>query len=66
MPVPRFFGAGYTPFIVNQLVLENCASVDEAIEFIANLPKQQGATYMVADKDKAAFIETVPSPYAPD
>ncbi len=66
MPVPKFFSGGHSPFIVNQLVLENCASVDEAIAFIRNLPKQQGATYMVADKDKAAFIETVPSLYTPD
>jgi Flp pilus assembly protein TadD len=43
-----------------QLVLENCASVDTAIDFIRQTPKfanNVGACYLLADKKEAAVIE---------
>jgi len=66
MPVSGYDYDGYSPFMVNQLVMEMCANVAEAIELIDNLPKREGATYMVADNEMAAFVETVPTIYSPD
>ncbi len=45
---------------VMQLVLENCASVDTAIDFIRQTPKfanNAGACYLLADKREAVIIE---------
>jgi len=45
---------------VMQLVLENCASVDTAIDFIRQTPKfanNAGTCYLVADKKEAVVIE---------
>lgn len=63
MPIPdeAFCEGGYTELTMNRMVLEKCADVDEAILFIDNQPKYGGSTLMVADTNKAAFIETVPS-----
>ena len=63
MPIPSdaFCEGGYTELTMNRLVLEKCATVDEAIAYVDAQPKYGGSTLMVADKDKAAFIETVPS-----
>lgn len=43
-----------------QLVLENCYSVDEAIDFIRRVPKfgnNAGTCYMLADKREAVVVE---------
>ena len=63
MPIPddAFWEGGYTELTSNRMVLEECASVDEAIQFMDALPKYGGSTLMVADRLEAAFIETVPS-----
>jgi len=66
MPVPEYCDSGYTPFVINQMMMEQCANVDETIVLLESVPKYEGATYMVADKDKAAFVETVPSIYEPE
>jgi hypothetical protein len=45
---------------VMQLVLENCASVDAAIDFIHQIPKfanSAGTGYLLADQKEAAIIE---------
>jgi len=45
---------------VMQLVLENCASVDTAIDFIRQTPKfadNAGTCYLLADKNEAVAIE---------
>jgi hypothetical protein len=45
---------------VMQLVLENCASVDTAIDFIRQMPKfanSAGACYLLADKREAVIME---------
>jgi len=45
---------------VMQLVLENCASVDTAIEFIRQTPKfanNAGTCYLLADKKEAVIME---------
>ena len=64
MPVPEFDEAGYSPFMVNQLVMENCADVPEAISYIDDIPKGEGATFILSDADVAAFVETIPTMYA--
>ncbi len=61
MPVPEFYEAGYSPFLVNQMVMEQCADIDEAITLIGELPKSEGATFVVSDPYLSAFVETVPS-----
>ena len=43
-----------------QLVLENCASVDAAIDFIRQIPKfanNSGTCYLLADKREAVIME---------
>jgi len=63
MPIPddAFYEGGFTELTSNRMVLEDCASVDRAIQYMDELPKYGGSTLMVADSTKAAFIETVPS-----
>ena len=63
MPIPSdaFYEGGYTELTSNRMVLEKCATVDEAIQMMDDLPKYGGSTLMVADRDEGAFIETVPS-----
>lgn len=63
MPIPddAFWDGGYTELTSNRMVLERCATVDEAIQMMDDLPKYGGSTLMVADRQEAAFIETVPS-----
>ena len=64
MPVPDYDESGYAPFIVNQMVMESCADVSEAIEFIDDVPKREGATFGVSDAHVAAFVESIPTMYA--
>jgi hypothetical protein len=64
MPVPEYDEAGYAPFIVNQMVMENCADVYEAISFIDDVPKREGATFGISDVNVAAFVESIPTMYA--
>ncbi len=63
MPIPSdaFWEGGYTELTSNRIVLERCGTVDEAIQLMDDLPKYGGSTLMVADRQEAAFIETVPS-----
>lgn len=61
MPVPEYYDPGYAPFIVNQMVMEQCADVNEAIALIGEVPKAEGATFILSDASIAAFVETVPS-----
>ncbi len=61
MPVPEYYEQGYTPFIVNQMVMEQCADATEAVALIDDVPKREGATFILADASIAAFVETVPS-----
>ena len=64
MPVPEYDESGLPPFIVNQLVMENCADVPEAVDYIDAAVKREGATFVVSDSDIAAFVESVPTMYA--
>ena len=66
MPVPAYDSTGVGEMELNRLVLEKCSSVDGAIDYVSNVPKHGGSTVMVADSEKAAFIETVSSIYTPD
>lgn len=61
MPVPEYYEPGYSPFLVNQLVLEQAADAYEAISVIESTPKSEGATFILSDPYVAAFVETVPS-----
>ncbi len=64
MPVPEYDESGLPPFIVNQLVMEDCADVPEAIAYIDAAVKREGATYGISDSAVAAFVESVPTMYA--
>ncbi|HUV61344.1 MAG TPA: C45 family peptidase [Thermoplasmata archaeon] len=64
MPVPEYDESGLPPFIVNQLVMENCADVPEAIAYIDDAVKREGATFGISDSNVAAFVESVPTMYA--
>jgi hypothetical protein len=64
MPVPEYDETGYAPFIVNQMVMEGCADVAEAIAFIDAVPKREGATFGISDVSVAAFVESIPTMYA--
>ncbi len=64
MPVPEFDEMGFSPFMVNQFVMESCADVPEAISYIDDIPKGEGATFILSDADLAAFVETIPTMYA--
>ena len=67
MPVPEKYPQGYSPFIINQMVMEQCADAYEAVALISDVPKGEGATFILADSTVAAFVETVSSViYAPD
>jgi hypothetical protein len=66
MPVPDFYDGGLDELPLNRLVLEDCASVDDAIAYVSSVKKFGGTTVMVADKDSAAFIEAVSSCYSTD
>lgn len=61
MPVPEYYEEGYSPFLVNQIVMERCADLQSAVSLIGELPKSEGATFVVSDPYEAAFVETVPS-----
>jgi len=61
MPVPEFYEEGYTPFILNQMVMEQCADAGEAVAFLESAPKGEGATFTLSDPNVAAIVETVPS-----
>ena len=66
LPVPAVDKAGYSGFTIMEHVMEACSNVDMAISYIANTTKHSGITYSVADSEKGAFIETVPSSYTPN
>ncbi|MGQ9588139.1 MAG: C45 family autoproteolytic acyltransferase/hydrolase, partial [Thermoplasmata archaeon] len=66
MPVPAYDSNGIGEMSLNRLVLEMCSSVDDAISYVDRVLKYGGSTVMVADSKKAAFIETVPTIFAPD
>jgi hypothetical protein len=66
MPVPAYDENGIGEMQLNRLVLEKCSSVDDAVAYVGSVPKHGGSTVMVADNEKAAFIETVSSIYTPD
>jgi hypothetical protein len=65
VPVSKY-AEGYSPFVLNQMILEQCADLDEAVTLIDEAPKHEGATFLVSDADGAAFIETVSSAYETD
>jgi hypothetical protein len=46
--------------------METCSNVDSAVSYIANATKHSGITYSIADHEKGAFVETVPSSYSPN
>jgi hypothetical protein len=64
MPVPEYDETGYAPFIVNQMVMESCVDVYDAISFIDDVPKREGATFGISDASVAAFVESIPTMYA--
>lgn len=64
MPVPEYDESGYSPFMVNQLVMESCADVPEAVTLIDDVVKSEGATFIISDASVAAFLETIPTMYA--
>lgn len=66
MPVPEYYEPGLGELPLNRLVLEMCSSVDDAIEYVVDVPKYGGTTVMVADSTKAAFIEAVSTCYVTD
>jgi uncharacterized repeat protein (TIGR02543 family) len=47
--------------MVNRIILEDCASVDEAIALVNSTIRQDPSCFMVVDTNKAAYIEAVPS-----
>jgi predicted choloylglycine hydrolase len=65
MKVPATDVTGFSPFIINQMVMEQCADVAEAVAFIDDVPKGEGATFILSDATVAAFVETVPTMYVP-
>ncbi len=65
MPVPAKDPTGFSPFIVNQMVMEQCADVTEAVAFIDDVPKGEGATFILSDATIAAFVESIPTMYVP-
>jgi hypothetical protein len=65
MKVPATDATGFSPFIINQMVMEQCADVAEAVTFIDDVPKAEGATFILSDATVAAFVETVPTMYVP-
>ena len=48
------------------MILQECATVDEAIALVESSPKKIGGNIMVSGKEKSAFIEIAPSLYTPD
>ena len=64
MPVPEYDETGFSPFMVNQFVMENCADVPESVAYIDDITKREGATFIVSDADVAAFVETIPTMYS--
>ena len=64
MPVPEYDESGYAPFIVNQMVMESCVDVEDAIAFIDEVPKREGATFGISDPGVAAFVESIPTMYS--
>jgi predicted choloylglycine hydrolase len=57
---------GLTTWELQIMILEQCATVDEAIALVESLPKQIGGNLMISGSEKAAFVEIAPSLYTPD
>ena len=66
LPVPKYYESGLTPWEMQELVLEECGSVDDAITLAYAMPKHEGVNLMVSDSEESAFIETAPSVYSPN
>jgi predicted choloylglycine hydrolase len=66
LPVPATDDLGLPPLVMLELILQNCASVQEVIDYVATLPKQVGGNIVVSDTQESAFIEVAPSIYSPD
>ncbi len=57
---------GLTTWELQIMILEQCATVEEAIALVESLPKQIGGNIMVSGREQSAFIEIAPSLYTPD
>jgi hypothetical protein len=64
MPVDEYCEGGLTPFAIQEQVLMQCASAEEAVEFIQGTNHYEGATYELGDGERAAIVETVPGYFA--
>jgi len=51
--------------MMNRIILESCASVDEAIACVDATNRQSPSCFMVVDANKAAYIEAIPSNLPP-
>ncbi len=49
--------SGASNTVLNQLILENCQSVDEVFDYLDTIEVEGGTIEFVADKDKCAIIE---------
>jgi uncharacterized repeat protein (TIGR02543 family) len=58
---PSSYPDGVSNIVINRIILEDCASVDEAITCVDATIRQEPSCFMVVDVNKAAYIEAVPS-----
>ncbi len=64
MPVDADCEGGMTPFAINEQVLTDCATADDAVALIQATNHFEGATYELGDGERAAIVETVPGYFA--
>jgi hypothetical protein len=66
LPIVATCDDGYPTWVIERLILEECGSVQDAIDLVEALPHQIGGNIMVSDNRESAFIEVAPSIYTPD
>lgn len=66
LPVPEKYDSGLGPWEMQELILEKCSSVSDAIALAGAMPKREGVNLMVSDAHESAFIETASSIYTPN
>ncbi|RKQ33915.1 C45 family autoproteolytic acyltransferase/hydolase [Oceanobacillus halophilus] len=49
-------GAGFVCHMIGRMILETCASVDEAIAFLKEIPHRHSFSYILLDKNNETYI----------